>query len=69
MLVGKTMEQSLIEVAEEEELAELRKQQQLQQEIHNADLAEVERLEERNRRYRFVPPPPRVNHSVKLNSK
>ena len=54
VLIGKTMEQSLLEVAEEEELQELRKQQQIQMEILNADLAEVERLVERNRRYRCV---------------
>lgn len=54
VLVGKTMEQALVEVSEEEELAELRKQQQLQMEIHNAELAEIERLEERSRRYRPV---------------
>lgn len=53
VLIGKTVEQSLLEVAEEEELWELRRQQQIQMEIFNAELAEVERLEERNRRYRF----------------
>ncbi|VDD74646.1 unnamed protein product [Mesocestoides corti] len=52
VLTGKTMEQALVEVAEEEELQELRKQQFVQLEIHNAHLAEIERLEERNRRYR-----------------
>ncbi|OON14210.1 radial spoke protein 3, partial [Opisthorchis viverrini] len=51
VLCGKTIEQALLEVAEEEELADLRCQQQVLQEIHNADLAEVARLEDRNRRY------------------
>ncbi|CAL8084896.1 unnamed protein product [Calicophoron daubneyi] len=51
VLVGKTMEQALLEVMEEEELADLRYQQEVLQEIHNADLAEVARLEDRNRRY------------------
>ncbi|VDP73929.1 unnamed protein product [Echinostoma caproni] len=51
VLVGKTMEQALLEVMEEEELADLRWQQEVLQEIHNADLAEVARLEDRNRRY------------------
>ncbi|KAL5103977.1 hypothetical protein TcWFU_008068 [Taenia crassiceps] len=52
VLVGKTVEQALLEVVEEEELQELRKQQYIQMEIRDADLAEVERLEERNCRYR-----------------
>ncbi|KAM7533000.1 hypothetical protein Aperf_G00000125451 [Anoplocephala perfoliata] len=52
VLIGKTVEQSLLEVAEEEELWELRKQQQIKMETYNAELAEVERLEERNQRYR-----------------
>ncbi|TPP67460.1 Flagellar radial spoke protein 3 [Fasciola gigantica] len=51
VLVGKTIEQALLEVLEEEELADLRWQQEVLQEIHNADLAEVARLEDRNRRY------------------
>ncbi len=41
-----------MEVMEEEELADIRKQQSIFQEMTNANLAEVERLEERNRRYR-----------------
>uniref|UniRef100_A0A0X3P530 Radial spoke head protein 3 homolog n=1 Tax=Schistocephalus solidus TaxID=70667 RepID=A0A0X3P530_SCHSO len=52
VLVGKTIEQALLEVMEEEEIADLRKEQAILQEIHNADLAEIARLEERNRRYR-----------------
>ncbi|KER23957.1 hypothetical protein T265_14518, partial [Opisthorchis viverrini] len=54
VLCGKTIEQALLEVAEEEELADLRCQQQVLQEIHNADLAEVARLEDRNRRYEKI---------------
>ncbi|EUB59530.1 Ras-related GTP-binding protein D [Echinococcus granulosus] len=52
VLVGKTVEQALLEMAEEEELQELRRRQYIQMEIRDADLAEVERLEGRNRRYR-----------------
>ncbi|CAI9716840.1 Hypothetical predicted protein [Octopus vulgaris] len=50
VLVGKTIEQSLIEVLEEEELANLRKQQRQYIELRNAELAEQQRLEEQNRR-------------------
>uniref|UniRef100_A0A5K3EVS0 BFN domain-containing protein n=1 Tax=Mesocestoides corti TaxID=53468 RepID=A0A5K3EVS0_MESCO len=52
VLLNKTMEQALMEVIEEEELAEIRKKQLAFEELRNADLAEVERLEERNRRFR-----------------
>lgn len=51
VLVGKTVEQALIEVQEEEELANLRNQKEIYREIHNADLMEVARLEQRNQRY------------------
>ncbi|KAM9487116.1 radial spoke head protein 3 homolog [Clarias gariepinus] len=50
VLVGKTMEQALLEVLEEEELAALRAQQRAFQELRNAELAEVQRLEEEERR-------------------
>ena len=43
-----------MEVMEEEELAEIRKNQAVFEEIRNADLAEVERLEELNKRRRFA---------------
>ena len=43
-----------MEVMEEEELAEIRAKQAVFDEIRNADLAEMERLEELNRRRRFV---------------
>nr|XP_057912603.1 radial spoke head protein 3 homolog isoform X2 [Doryrhamphus excisus]XP_057912604.1 radial spoke head protein 3 homolog isoform X2 [Doryrhamphus excisus]XP_057912605.1 radial spoke head protein 3 homolog isoform X2 [Doryrhamphus excisus] len=52
VLVGKTIEQSLLEVMEEEELACLRAQQRAFEEIRNAELAEVQRLQEQERRRR-----------------
>ncbi|XP_037541103.1 radial spoke head protein 3 homolog [Nematolebias whitei] len=50
VLVGKTIEQSLLEVMEEEELACLRAQQKAFQELRNNELAEVQRLQEQERR-------------------
>ena len=52
VLVGKTVEQSLLEVMEEEELANLRSQQRAFQELRNAELVEQQRLEEQERRHR-----------------
>ncbi|XP_012267410.2 radial spoke head protein 3 homolog B isoform X2 [Athalia rosae] len=52
VLVGKTIEQSLIEVLEEEELAALREQQRKFLELRAAEKAEEQRLEEQERRYR-----------------
>ncbi|KAL2792865.1 radial spoke head protein 3-like protein isoform 1 [Daubentonia madagascariensis] len=52
VLVGKTIEQSLLEVMEEEELANLRSNQYAYEEIRNVELAEVQRLEEQERRHR-----------------
>ena len=52
VLVGKTMEQALIEAMEEEELSNLREQQRQFQELRNAELAEQQRLEEEHRRRR-----------------
>ncbi|XP_069576348.1 radial spoke head protein 3 homolog [Brachyistius frenatus] len=52
VLVGKTVEQSLLEVMEEEELACLRAQQRALQELRNNELAEVQRLQEQERRRR-----------------
>lgn len=52
VLVGKTIEQSLLEVTEEEELNSIRTQQQKYQEIRNAETAEMQRLEEQSRRRR-----------------
>ncbi|XP_027702384.1 radial spoke head protein 3 homolog B-like isoform X1 [Vombatus ursinus] len=51
VLVGKTIEQALLEVLEEEELAELRMHQQRFEELRNLELAEVQRLEEQERRH------------------
>merc|ERR1711976_975336 len=50
VLVGKTVEQSLLEVMEEEELANLRSQQREFEELRNAELVEQQRLEEKERR-------------------
>jgi radial spoke head protein 3 len=50
VLVGKTIEQSLLEVMEEEELADLRKQQREYEELRNAEKVEQQRLEEQERR-------------------
>lgn len=50
VLVGKTIEQALIEVLEEEELAALREQQRRFLEIRAAELAESQRLAERELR-------------------
>uniref|UniRef100_A0A8C6QHK9 Radial spoke head 3 n=1 Tax=Nannospalax galili TaxID=1026970 RepID=A0A8C6QHK9_NANGA len=51
VLLGKTIEQALLEVMEEEELANLRARQYVYEEIRNAELAEVQRLEEQERRH------------------
>uniref|UniRef100_A0A8C6WQY9 Radial spoke head 3 n=1 Tax=Neogobius melanostomus TaxID=47308 RepID=A0A8C6WQY9_9GOBI len=51
VLVGKVMEQSLLEVMEEEELARLRAQQRAFEERRNAQLCEVQRLQEQERRH------------------
>ncbi|XP_015243484.1 PREDICTED: radial spoke head protein 3 homolog isoform X1 [Cyprinodon variegatus] len=50
VLVGKTIEQSLLEAMEEEELACLRNQQRIFQELRNNELAEMQRLQEQERR-------------------
>ncbi|KAF3831314.1 hypothetical protein GH733_000051 [Mirounga leonina] len=52
VLVGKTIEQSLLEVMEEEELANLWASQHAYEELRNVELAEVQRLEEQERRHR-----------------
>ncbi|XP_009880650.1 PREDICTED: uncharacterized protein LOC104284066 [Charadrius vociferus] len=52
VLIGKTIEQALLEVMEEEELAQLWAHQHAYAELRNAELAEVQRLEEQDRRYR-----------------
>ena len=52
VLIGKTVEQSLLEVMEEEELANLRSQQRAFEELRNAEHVEQQRLEEQERRHR-----------------
>ena len=52
VLVGKTIEQALMEVMEEEELSNLREQQRQFMELRNAELVEQQRLEEQDRRRR-----------------
>ncbi|XP_033118105.1 radial spoke head protein 3 homolog [Anneissia japonica] len=52
VLVGKTVEQALLEVMEEEELANLRAQQRAFEELRNAEVVETQRLEEQERRHR-----------------
>ncbi|XP_015672338.2 radial spoke head protein 3 homolog [Protobothrops mucrosquamatus] len=52
VLVGKTLEQAFLEVMEEEDLSNLRAHQYAYQELRNAELAEVQRLEENERRHR-----------------
>lgn len=52
VLVGKTIEQALIEVLEEEEIAGLKEQQQRFVELRNSERAERQRLEEEDRRLR-----------------
>ena len=52
VLVGKTVEQALLEVMEEEELANLNAQQRAFEELRNAELVETQRLEEQERRHR-----------------
>lgn len=52
VLVGKTVEQALLEVMEEEELANLRSQQRAFEELRNAELVEQQRLEEQERRHK-----------------
>jgi len=50
VLVGKTLEQSMMELMEEEELAELRAHQEEFVQLRNAELAETQRMEEAERR-------------------
>lgn len=50
MLVGKTVEQALIEVLEEEEIAALKEQQRKFLELRMAEKAEEQRLAEEERR-------------------
>ncbi|XP_016121483.1 radial spoke head protein 3 homolog B-like [Sinocyclocheilus grahami] len=68
VLVGKTIEQALLEVLEEEELANLRAQQQVFKEIRDAELVEVQRLEERERRLRVEKVRITRNKTMKVTS-
>jgi len=52
VLIGKTVEQALLEVVEEEELANLRTHQRRFEELRYAELVETQRLEEQERRHR-----------------
>ena len=62
VLVGKTMEQALLEVMEEEELANLRSQQREFEELRNAELVEQNRLEEQERRHMEEKVHPQIWH-------
>lgn len=53
ILIGKTIEEGLIEVMHEEELFDIKQQQQKYLEIREAELAELKRLEEREKRYQI----------------
>lgn len=52
VLVGKTIEQALMEVMEEEELQRLRDHQQEYEELHHAEMVETQRMEEQAARRR-----------------
>ncbi|NWR85487.1 RSPH3 protein, partial [Furnarius figulus] len=66
VLVGKTVEQALLEVMEEEELAHLRAHQRAFIELRNAEFAELQRLEEQDRRIREEKERRRLEHLEKL---
>ncbi|NXG51032.1 RSPH3 protein, partial [Psilopogon haemacephalus] len=66
VLVGKTVEQALLEVMEEEELAQLWARQRAYAERRDAELAEVQRLEEQDRRYREEKERRRIQHMEML---
>jgi hypothetical protein len=50
VLVGKTLEQSMLEVMEEEELASMKEHQEHFEQIRNVELAETQRMEEAEKR-------------------
>lgn len=50
VLVGKTLEQSMMEVMEEEELLAMRQHQEKFEQIRNAELTETQRMEEAEKR-------------------
>ncbi|NXP37844.1 RSPH3 protein, partial [Leiothrix lutea] len=66
VLVGKTVEQALLEVMEEEELAQLLSHQRAFAELRNAEFAELQRLEEQDRRIREEKERRRLEHLEKL---
>ncbi|XP_039425854.1 radial spoke head protein 3 homolog isoform X3 [Corvus cornix cornix] len=66
VLIGKTVEQALLEVMEEEELAQLWSHQRAFAELRNAELAELQRLEEQDRRIREEKERRRLEHLEKL---
>ncbi|NWX30616.1 RSPH3 protein, partial [Notiomystis cincta] len=66
VLVGKTVEQALLEVMEEEELAQLWSHQRAFTELRNAEFAELQRLEEQDRRIREEKERRRLEHLEKL---
>ena len=49
-LVGRTLQQALTEVMHEEEIADLREQQQKMLAVREAELAELRRMEEQEKR-------------------
>ncbi|NXS08549.1 RSPH3 protein, partial [Neodrepanis coruscans] len=66
VLIGKTIEQALLEVMEEEELAYLWARQRAFVELRNAEFAELQRLEEQDRRIREEKERRRLEHLEKL---
>ncbi|XP_054485611.2 radial spoke head protein 3 homolog [Agelaius phoeniceus] len=66
VLVGKTVEQALLEVMEEEELSQLWSHQRAFAELRNAEFAELQRLEEQDRRIREEKERRRLEHLEKL---
>nr|XP_002196050.4 radial spoke head protein 3 homolog isoform X1 [Taeniopygia guttata] len=66
VLVGKTVEQALLEVMEEEELAQLWSHQRAFAELRNAEFAELQRLEEQDRRIKEEKERRRLEHLEKL---
>ncbi|NWT13719.1 RSPH3 protein, partial [Vireo altiloquus] len=66
VLIGKTVEQALLEVMEEEELSQLWSHQRAFAELRNAEFAELQRLEEQDRRIREEKERRRLEHLEKL---
>ncbi|NXM67329.1 RSPH3 protein, partial [Serilophus lunatus] len=66
VLIGKTVEQALLEVMEEEELAHLWARQRAFVELRNAEFAELQRLEEQDRRIREEKERRRLEYLEKL---